>query len=192
MSTAAAKRLFTPEEYLALERPALEKHEYLDGRITPMPGVSRDHDRIAVNLIREISTQLLDGPGEAHTDDVRVRVLPTGLYTYPDLSIVAGEPEYDDTEQDTLLNPTVLIEILSPSTEAYDRGEKFGHYRRLPSLQEYVLVAQDRIHVERFTRQGDDWPVTVLDGPDDVLELASVGSRIVLRNIYAKVRFPGA
>jgi Uma2 family endonuclease len=184
MSTAPNEKLDTPAESLAPERPAPEKHEHLQGRITPMPGVTRNHARISMNLNIEMGSQFRDGPSEVFSSDLRVRVLPAGLDTHPDLSIVAGEPEYDDAEQDTLLNPTVLIEILSPSTGAYDRGEKFGHDRRLPSLQEYVLVAQDRIHVERFTRQGDDWPVTMLGDPDDVLELASVGCRIVLRNIY--------
>ena len=122
--------------------------------------------------------------------DVRVFVGRTGLYTYPDVVAVCGERQFLDAEVDTLLNPTLIGEILSPSTESYDRGKKFGHYRQLASLQEYVLVSQDQVLVERFTRQGDEWLLTEFNSLDDTLRLASIGCEIPLREIYARISFP--
>ena len=116
---------------------------------------------------------------------------PTGLYTYPDVVVVCGDAEYEDEELDALLNPTLIVEVLSPMTESYDRGAKFAHYRQLASLKEYVLIAQDRFLVERFSREGNVWEYTVQDSPDDVLRLDSIGCAIPLREIYAKVRFSG-
>lgn len=191
MSTAATTRRYTPQEYLALERPALEKHEYLDGVITAMPGASREHNLICHNLGVALGVQLRDRPCEVYPAEMRVRVTPTGLYTYPDLIVVCDEPEFEDQEFDVLLNPTAIIEVLSPSTEFYDRGAKFGHYRRLDSLRDYLLVAQNRRHVERSSRQGDDWIPTSFDGPDDLIELTSIACTLAMRDIYAKVRFPG-
>jgi Uma2 family endonuclease/catechol 2,3-dioxygenase-like lactoylglutathione lyase family enzyme len=155
MSSAAIRARCTPEEYLVLERRAEFRHEYRDGIITAMAGTSREHSLIQTNLSREISTQLRHQPCEVHGDNLRVAVTNANLYTYPDLTIVCGEPRFLDGVFDTPVNPTVLVEVLSPSTEADDRGEKFARYRRLESLREYVLVAQDRARVERFTKRGD-------------------------------------
>jgi Uma2 family endonuclease len=155
MPTAAARSRPTPEEYLVHERRAQFRHEYRDGVITAMAGTSREHSLIQTNLPREISTQLRHQPCEVHGDNLRVAVTNANLYTYPDLTIVCGEPQFLDGVF-TLTNPTVLVEVLSPSTEADDRGEKFARYRRLDSLREYVLVAQDRARVERFTKRGDE------------------------------------
>ncbi len=163
MSSAAVKSRFTPEQYLALERKAAFKSEYFDGCIRAMAGASRAHNLIALNLGSEIRSQLRDRPCETYVSDMRVRTGPSGLYTYPDVVVVCGEPRFEDDELDTLLNPTVIVEVLSPSTEAADRGRKFASYRRLASLQEYVLVAQDRACVERYTRQGDEWLLTELE-----------------------------
>lgn len=191
MSTAELLVRVTPEEYLAAERRALDKHEYLDGEIWPMPGVSRAHSLIATNLIRRCADRLDGRPCEVHGSDLRVRVDRRGLYTYPDVSIVCGEARFADAEVDTLLNPTVLIEVLSDSTEAYDRGRKFQQYQRLDSLREYVLVAQDRIGVERFARRDDGWLVTgVLTEPGDVLRLESIDCAVPLAEIYARVELP--
>jgi Uma2 family endonuclease len=192
MSSAAVKTRYTPEQYLALERKSPDKHEYHDGSIFAMAGASRRHNLIAGNLYREVSSQLRDRPCEAYIGDMRVCVAPTGLYTYPDVVAVCGEPRFQDSELDTLLNPNVIIEVLSPSTEADDRGSKFAHYRRLESLREYVLVAQDRVRVERFTRQGegDEWLLSELSHPEDVLRLASIACDVPLSEIYAKVPFP--
>ena len=122
--------------------------------------------------------------------DIRVCVARTGLYTYPDVAAVCGKSSWQDDEVDTLLNPTMIVEVLSPTTESYDRGKKFGHYRRLESLREYVLVAQDEVRVERYTRQGDDWVLTELNRLEDTLRLTSIGCEVSLREIYAKVDFP--
>jgi Uma2 family endonuclease len=191
MSSAAVKTRPTPEQYLALERKAAVKSEYLGGHIVAMAGTSRAHNLIAGNLNSQISTQLRERPCESYVSGMRVTVPPTGLYTYPDVVAVCGEPRFLDSELDTLLNPTVIIEVLSPSTEAYDRGLKFAHYRRLASLREYVLVAQDRVLVERYTRQGEEWLLTEWGGIEDVLQLASIDCAVALHEIYAKVQFPG-
>jgi Uma2 family endonuclease len=190
MSSAAMKTRCTPEQYLALERKAVVKSEYLDGQITAMSGASRPHNLIATNLIREISARLTDRPCEVYGSDMRVNIPPTGLYTYPDVVAVCDEPEFLDGELDTLLNPTVIVEVLSPSTEAYDRGLKSAHYRRLASLQEYVLVAQDRVFVERYARQGNGWLLTEWSHLEETLRLASIDCEVPLREVYAKVRFP--
>lgn len=189
MPSAAIKNPFSPEQYLALERASPDKHEYFDGHISAMAGMSRIHVLIVGNLNREISTQLKDRPCEVYASDMRVRINPTGLYTYPDLVALCGKPEFLDTEVDTLLNPTLIIEVLSPSTEAYDRGGKFEHYRRLDSLLEYVLVAQDDVRVEVHSRQGDAFVLTKdWRQLDDSLRLESIGCEVPLREIYAKVR----
>lgn len=190
MSTAQSRRA-TPEEYLAFERNALEKHEYRDGEIVAMAGASFAHGLIASNLNREVGNQLRGGPCVVVNGDLRVRTSWHGLYSYPDLIIVCGEREFADEEVETLLNPTVLVEVLSPSTEAFDRGEKFERYRTIPSLREYVLVAQDRMAVEPFLRRGDDWVIGgTLREPDDTLRLESIDVSVALRDIYAKVTFP--
>jgi len=188
MASAALTKRYTPGEYLALERKAAFKSEYHDGFITAMAGTSRQHNLIALNLGGEIRSQLKDRPCEAYVSDMRVYIDRTGLYTYPDVVAVCGEPQFLDNEVDTLLNPTMIVEVLSPTTEDYDRGTKFLHYRRLPSLREYVLVSQDKVLVERFTRQGDDWLLTELTQIDDTLRLASIACELPLREIYAKVK----
>jgi len=188
MASAAFEKRFSPEEYLALERKAGFKSEYHDGFITAMAGTSREHNLITLNFGREISSQLKERPCEAYVSDMRVHIDRTGLYTYPDVVVVCGEPQFEDDAVDTLLNPTVIVEVLSPTTEAYDRGKKFLHYRRLPSLREYVVVSQDKVLVERFTRRGDDWVLTELNQIDDTLRLASIECELPLREIYAKVK----
>jgi len=178
---------YTPVEYLALERAAERKHELIDGRIVAMAGASRNHSLVASPLIRLLGNQLDGQPCEVHGGDLRVRVAEGGLYTYPDVAVVCDEPRFDDAQRDTLLNPTVLFEVLSPATEAYDRGERFARYRQLPSLKEYVLVAQDRPRIERFARDGEDWILTAFDGPAAAVELASTGCELRLADVYAKV-----
>jgi Uma2 family endonuclease len=182
-----AQHHVTPEEYLALERASEFRSELIDGQIVAMSGTSRAHSLIVVNLAREISVQLRGRPCEIYIADMRVRVAPTGLYTYPDLAGLCGEPRLEDGHHDTLTNPALVIEVLSPSTEAYDRGEKFAQYRALDSLCEYVLVAQDRMRVEHYRRQEAQWVLTALDGPDAVLNLESIGCTVRLADIYEKV-----
>lgn len=191
MSAVSKSPYVTPEEYLARERLSETKHEYFNGYVFAMSGVSRAHNVITVNTSAELRTQLKGTPCESYAMDMRVKVSTTGLYTYPDLVVVCGVPRFDDNHVDTLLNPQVLMEVLSPSTEAYDRGDKFAHYRRLESLQEFVLISQDRVRVEHFLRQGDQWVIlTELTSFDDFLVLSSIDCRISLREIYDRIEFP--
>jgi Uma2 family endonuclease len=192
MASAALKKRYSPQEYLAIERQADSKSEYLDGIIVAMAGASRAHNLIGGNLNREIGTQLKNRPCETYSTDMRVLISQTGLYTYPDVAVVCGEILFLDDKQDTLLNPTVIIEVLSPTTESYDRDQKFAHYRRLASLREYVLVAQHEVLVVRYLRQGDDWLPTEFRSMDDTLSLASIDCHLPLREIYAKIVFPEA
>ena len=189
MSTAARPTVLSPQEYLALERAAEYKSEYLGGQIYAMTGASRQHNRITVNLTRELGTQLRGRPCEPFAGDMRVKVGPAGAYLYPDLMVACGEPRFEDAELDTLLNPMVIVEVLSPSTELYDRVKKFALYRRSETLQEYVLVAQEAMRVECFRRQGDVWIFSAISGADDVLRLESVGCELPLRAIYERVEF---
>jgi Uma2 family endonuclease len=189
MASAAFEKRISPKEYLALERKAEFKSEYYDGFVTAMAGTTREHNLITLNVGGEISSQLKGRPSEAYVSDMRVYIDRTGLYTYPDV-VVCGEPQFQDDVLDTLLNPTMIVEVLSPTTETYDRGKKFLHYRRLPTLKEYVIVSQDKILVERYVRQGDDWLLTELNQLTDTLQLASIGCQVPLREIYAKVPLP--
>jgi Uma2 family endonuclease len=183
--------LVSPEAYLDAERAASERHEYIDGAVIAMSGGSRDHSRIKVDLTTLLSAQMGSRDCEVFDSDLRVRVDP-GRYTYPDLSVVCGESRFADDQADTLLNPTVIVEVLSPATEAHDRGEKWSRYRQMPSLQAYVLVSQDRPLIEVFARTGDVWIFADARGLDGVIELEAIGVRLALREAYARVAFGGA
>jgi Uma2 family endonuclease len=179
----------TIEEYLAFERQSETKHDYLDGEIFAMTGASRIHNLIAGNIFGEIRTQLRKRPCEVYTEAMRVRA-SADLFTYPDVVVVCGEPSFDDSEFDTLLNPTVIFEVLSPSTEAYNRGIKSEHYRAIPSLSEYVLVAQKRIHIEHYVRKESGWwLLKEMSNLGEELELPSIDCRLSLAEIYEQV-FP--
>jgi Uma2 family endonuclease len=185
------KPRYTPEEYLALERQAEYKSEYFAGEIFAMAGASREHNLIAFNLAGALSVQLRGTSCQGFSADMRVKVSSTGLYTYPDLVVACGELLVEDERGDTLLNPTLIVEILSPSTEAYDRGEKFAQYRRFGSLMEYVLVAQDRCRVERFARQPDgQWLLLEVADPLGTVHLASINCDLKLADVYDRVEFP--
>ena len=184
--------LITPAEYLALERRAQEKSEYVNGRVYARPGGSRLHNLIVGNILVELRTQLRGRPCEAYVSDMRVKVQRTGMYTYPDVVALCEEPRLEDAELDTLLNPSVIVEVLSPLTESYDRGEKFAHYRRLDSLQEYVLVAQAIRRIEHFRREGEHWVLTEISDPDGELTFSSLGCVLRLADIYDRVDFPAA
>ncbi len=177
----------TEAEYLVRERAAPYKSEYRQGRMVAMTGASRSHNRIAVNLAGAMWTQFRHRPCEVFVNDMRVKVRAAGLYTYPDVVALCGPPAFEDAETDTLLNPVVIVEILSPSTESYDREEKFGYYRRLDSLREYVLIAQDRMRIEHWRRQGDEWTPIEVAGADAVLQLPSLDCAVPLREIYERV-----
>ncbi len=182
----------TPGEYLALERKADIRSEFIEGRMFAMSGATRRHSLIAGNFYREISSQMRDRTCEAHMNDMRVKVSPTGLYTYPDIVAVCGEVVFEDKEIATLINPMVIVEVLSESTEAYDRGEKFAHYRRLETLREYVLVAQDKIRIEHFRREGEEWILSEVSAPGATLHLGSIDCHVGVAAIYEKIDFEQA
>src|SRR5437763_16888924 len=178
MSAAPRPRL-TPEQYLAIERKAEFRSEYYDGEMFAMAGVSKEHSRVKENLIGELYARLKGSPCRTHSSDMRVKVSRTGLYTYPDIVITCGEERYEDVEVDTLLNPQVVIEVLSDSTEKYDRGKKFRHYQQIDSFREYVLVSQHEPVVERFVRQADgSWATTFVEGLDREFAFATVPVRV--------------
>ena len=155
-----------------------------------MSGATREHNVVAVNLTILLGGQLRGRPCETYAGDMRVMVSETGLYTYPDLVVVCGEPRFEDDVLDTLLNPTLIIEVLSPTTEAYDRGKKSGHYRRLASLREYLLLAQDRCHLERYVRQpNQQWLLSEAADLDDTVHLAAIGCDLKLAEVYDRVKF---
>jgi Uma2 family endonuclease len=184
------KVYYTPEQYLALERKAESKSEYLNGEIFAMSGSSRPHAVITCNVSGELRSLLKDKPCVAHSPDLRILVRESGLYTYPDIVVICGEPVYTDSHVDAVTNPTVIIEVLSSSTEAYDRGEKFALYRAIETLTDYVLVSQDRSRVDHFVRQPDgDWLLHAVDRPDDAITLVSLGCRLPLSEIYRNVTF---
>ncbi len=189
--SAMPKTRLTVAEYLAIERRAEFKSEFFDGEMFAMAGASRHHNVINENLSTEIGARLKGGRCRTLSRDQRLKIDRTGLYCYPDLVIVCGPPEYADEDPDTLVNPRVVVEVLSDSTARYDRTTKFRHYQQLPSVQEYILVTQDEPLCERFSRQPDGtWVVDSFVGLDATLELKSVPIRIPLREIYAGVSFP--
>ena len=189
MSSVAAQTYLTPEEYLAFERKATTKHEYLNGQIVAMSGASFAHNFITVNIATHLNIQLMDGECRVATSDMRVKVTQTGSYVYPDVVVVCGEPRAEDDTFDTLLNPTLIVEVLSPSTEVYDRGEKFEHYQQIASLKEYILISQDKIRVEHYRRQETDWLQTKFRGLEDVLSLLSIDCELRLQDVYRRVKF---
>ncbi len=191
MSTAAKRRL-TPAEYLEIEEAAEVRHEFFDGEMFAMSGGTLWHNLVKDNFAFAIRNQLGDRGCYVLTSDQRVKVDATGLYTYPDVVICCEKPQFEDDVYYSLTNPQVIIEVLSTSTETYDRGRKFGHYRTLPSLQEYLLVAQDHVSVERFVRQADDdtWTLTAVTDPNGSVALASLDATVAVSAIYAGVEFP--
>lgn len=190
MMSAIPKTKLMPEEYLEIERKSEERHEYFGGEIFAMSGAKRNHNVIAWNVGGELRQKLKGRNCEVYPADMRVFVPETGLYTYPDLVVVRGEPKFQDDVFDTLLNPILLIEVLSDSTEGYDRGKKFQHYRSIESLREYVLVSQDEARIEKYVKQGDGfWILSEAVGRDAKIEFSSIECQIDLREVYDKVNF---
>lgn len=179
----------TPEEYLKFERESEEKHEYFAGEIFAMTGASLNHNVITLNVGAMLHAQLRKRPCTVYPSDMRVKTPLRTLYTYPDISVVCGTPQLEDDKFDTLLNPIVIIEVLSPSTEMYDRGKKFQHYRTIPSLQEYLLIAQDSVRVEHYVRGEGQWIFTDAANLDAVLKLPSIDCTLALSEVYEKVNF---
>ena len=192
MSSELQQKL-TEAEYLEIERRSEVKHELVDGTMVAMAGASLAHVLLVTNLVGELGNQLKDREGTVYSSDLRVKIQRSGRFTYPDVAVVCGRLELGTEQRDVLLNPRVLIEVLSESTKDYDRGEKFEHYRSIPSFTEYLLVAQDRHHVEHHVRQKDGrWLLEETDAIADSVVLESIDCRLALAEIYAKVRFPEA
>lgn len=189
MSFLAQSR-YTAEQYLEMERRADTKNEFINGQIYAMSGANRIHNQITFNLAGLLHSQLRGRPCEAYVTDMRVKISSTGMYTYPDVAALCGEAHFEDTHLDTLINHTLIIEVLSPSTEAYDRGGKFSHYRKIQSLMEYVLIAQDWYSVERFLRQENQWLFSESTDLSDTVHLQSIQCDLLLRDIYDKVTIP--
>lgn len=189
MNQPQQKPKMSPEEYLEFERASKIKHEYFDGEIFAMTGAGVNHNRISSNINYSLRNQLNDRPCDVFLNDMRVKVQKIDKYVYPDVVVVCGDLELEDQEFDTLLNPIVIIEILSNSTEIYDRGKKFAHYRLIPSLQEYILVSQYHCQVEQFVR-GDDgvWrlfePYTEME---ERFKIEAVDCELSLSDIYFRV-----
>ena len=181
----------TPEQYLELERKAEHRSEYWQGQMFAMSGATRSHNLIGGNVFGQVREQLRGRPCEPYTSDMRVMASNASLYAYPDVTVVCGPPQFLENRQDTLLNPTLIIEVLSPSTEAYDRGRKFERYRTIASLRQYLLIAQDRIQADLYTRQSEEkWVLTSFNGRENFVELESVGCRLSLAECYERVDFP--
>ncbi len=193
--------MLTPQEYLELERAADFKSEYFAGEVFAMAGASPRHTIIVANTMYLFVGAFKKRPCTVHSADLRVKVSTSGLYTYPDIVVACKKPQFDELSKDTLVNPTVVIEVLSPSTEAYDRGAKFNHYRKIESLTDYLLISQDRALVEHYVRQPDEdstagksgtrWLLTVYQGLENTVVISSIGVDLPLSEIYDKVEWPG-
>jgi Uma2 family endonuclease len=184
------KRLYSPEEYLELEATAEYKNEYYDGQIIPMPGATPNHNKIAGNFSAALNFAFKGQPYQVFMSDLRLWIPQTRLYTYPDVMVVSGELEYAEGRKDTITNPVAIAEVLSDSTEDYDRGKKFKLYRSIPSLREYITIAQSEMQVEQFSKTDDNkWILSEYEGENAVLALTSLPFEIALRDIYDKVEF---
>jgi Uma2 family endonuclease len=184
--------VFTSSEYLSLERQSEIRHEYLDGFVYAMAGESPAHSTICFNLSVVIGTQLRGTSCRGFSPNMKVRAGEAGLYSYPELAVACGEPAFEDEHGDVLLNPTVVFEVLSRSTEAYDRGEKFERYKRVETLRDYVLVSQDQPRLERFSLQPDGtWSKSEVSGLDSTLALDTINCRIPLAEVYERIAFSG-
>jgi Uma2 family endonuclease len=182
------KSRVTPEEYLVRERNAATKSEYFDGEIFAMSGASPAHVLIVTNVVSELRGQLRARDCTVYSTDLRVKVAASGLYTYPDVVVVCGAPRFEDEQGDALLNPKVIVEVLSKSTQDYDRGAKFEQYRTIESFIEYVLIAQDKPHVEHFVRQPDGrWMLSETNRLEDGIAVESIEAHLALRDVYEKV-----
>jgi Uma2 family endonuclease len=184
------KRYYSPEEYLVLEEAANYKSEYIDGEIVPMAGGSTNHNRIAGNFYAALNFAFKTEDYEVFMSDVRLWISKRRIYTYPDVMVVAEEPEYYNNRTDTITNPRVIIEVLSASTKGYDRSKKFEAYRTIPTFEEYLLLDQTRVYIEHFSKTDNKrWSFCDYDESDEVIALSSVSFEISLTDIYNKVNF---
>jgi Uma2 family endonuclease len=187
MGQAALHAKLSEAEYLVFERAADERHEYADGEIFAMSGGTWEHNLIAANILRELSTSVLDRPCSANGSDMRIQIPATKRYTYSDVLVVCGQPVFTDEKRDTLVNPIVIVEVLSDSTESYDRGDELEQYETLPSLRDYVLVSQKKMRIEHFHRQADGtWQRRVF-GAGERAAFESIGCELDVDRAYLKV-----
>ena len=189
MSSLVAQTLYNPEDYLIAERKATIKSEYLSGEILTMPGASLAHAQITLDIATELNIQLRGKDCEVVTNDVRVKTSPKIAYFYPDVVAFCGEPQFEDDTFDTLLNPVLIIEVLSPSTEKYDKSEKFEYYRQIQTLKEYILVSQDKVHVEHYMSQNTEWTLQTFNAFQDTLVFTSIGCKLSFKDIYTRIIF---
>lgn len=186
---AQPKPYISIDEYLAGERVSDTKHEYYAGEVFAFAGGSEQHNLIAGNVYASLHAQLRKRQCTVYPSDMRVKMPRTDLYTYPDVVAVCGTAQFEDTERDTLLNPTVIVEVLSPSTETYDRGRKFQNYRTITTLNEYLLIAQDTYRIEHYVRQPDEqWLLSEATALDDTVTLPSINCILTLADVYEKVQ----
>jgi Uma2 family endonuclease len=189
MSTQAVPYL-SSAEYLVIERRSETKHEFYRGEMFAMAGATREHNLITMNIAVSLGNQLRDRPCETYASDMRVKVEYTGLYTYPDIVVTCDKPRFEDEHDDTLLNPQLIVEVLSDSTENYARGKKFELYRGIESLKDYVLVAQNEPHVEVYSRdESGRWFLTEAKGLDSTIELPAIACELKLAEVYARIEF---
>ncbi len=187
MGYAAERIPMTEEEYLAFERGSDERHEFADGAIFAMAGGSSNHSTVMMSIGSELRVALRHRRCQTRSSEMRIYIPASGRYVYADASVVCGRPQFKGETHDTLLNPRVIVEVLSPSTEEYDRGEKFTHYQTLPSLAHYVLAAQDKPCIEVFTRMADGSWTSRAHGPGDRVELPAIECAIDVDLVYTNV-----
>lgn len=183
---------YTPDEYLAFERASDAKHEYLDGQIYAMAGASPTHNQICFNAIVAVGSQIMDSSCIGYTSDQKIRTDPMDLFSYPDLTIVCGDPIFHDEQKDVILNPTVIIEVLSPRTETYDRSTKLDRYQNIRTLTDYILISQNRPCVEHYARQKGkrQWLFTIETSLEAEIKITSIKCKLKLADIYNRVKFP--
>ncbi|MFM6758188.1 MAG: Uma2 family endonuclease [Microcystis panniformis] len=190
MLSATETKYYTPEEYLALEETSEDKNEYRQGEIIPMVGATTNHNQIAGNFYRRFPLNINNQDYYTYMETVRLWLSDYSIYTYPDVMVIKGQPLYQGNSQSNVINPLIIVEVLSNSTQAYDRGDKFKFYRSLPTFQEYILIEQSSYSVERYYKQKDDqWLIDFVTGENAVLQLVSVDWQISWQDLYQRVNF---
>ena len=190
MLTTTETKYYTPEEYLALEETSEDKNEYRQGEIIPMVGATTNHNQIAGNFYRRFPLTINNQDYYTYMETVRLWLSDYSIYTYPDVMVIQGQPLYQGNSQSNVINPLIIVEVLSNSTQAYDRGDKFKFYRSLPTFQEYILIEQSSYSVERYSKQKDDqWLIDFVTGENAVLQLVSVDWQISFQDLYQRVNF---
>ena len=190
MLSTTETKYYTPEEYLALEETSEDKNEYRQGEIIPMVGATTNHNQIAGNFYRRFPLNINNQDYYTYMETVRLWLSDYSIYTYPDVMVIKGQPLYQGNSQSNVINPLIIVEVLSNSTQAYDRGDQFKFYRSLPTFQEYILIEQSSYSVERYYKQKDDqWLIDFVTGENAVLQLVSVDWQISFQDLYQRVNF---